>query len=75
MPSHQAAANVINAVEKYPPTIPEDLEQLVMADAGADKTGLGFQKYANTKLAIVTWSYALDRHLKRVSNCLRMLLV
>ncbi|KAI2780671.1 NAD(P)-binding protein [Daldinia loculata] len=54
-----------NSLEKYPPTIPEDLEQLVKADAGADKTGLGFQKYANTKLAIVTWSYALDRHLKR----------
>ncbi|KAI8963314.1 NAD(P)-binding protein [Daldinia sp. FL1419] len=54
-----------NSLEKYPPSVPNDLELLVKADAGADKTGLGFQRYANTKLATVAWSYALERHLKR----------
>lgn len=55
-------------VEKYPPAIPDDLELLVKPKPGADKLGLGFLRYANAKLATVSWMYALDRHLQKVST-------
>lgn len=58
----------VTVVEKYPPTIPDDLELLVKPKTGADKMGLGFQRYANAKLATVSWMYALDRHLQKVST-------
>ncbi|KAL8639641.1 MAG: hypothetical protein Q9228_003344 [Teloschistes exilis] len=59
-----------NGLEKYPPAIPEDLELLVKpaADEKPDNLGRGFQRYAVSKLAIVTWMYSLNRHLEKVSH-------
>ncbi|RYP06147.1 hypothetical protein DL764_003323 [Monosporascus ibericus] len=57
-----------NGLEKYPPTIPDDLELLAKPKAGANKMGLGFQRYANTKLVTVSWMYALNRHLQKGAN-------
>ncbi|KAF7594714.1 hypothetical protein BBP40_008607 [Aspergillus hancockii] len=55
-----------NGLQKYPPAIPEDLETLVKppAQTPADPMGRGFQHYANSKLAIVMWMYALNRYLE-----------
>ncbi|TVY17686.1 Retinol dehydrogenase 14 [Lachnellula arida] len=55
-----------NGLEKYPPTIPEDLELLIKpkADATKEKEGLAFQRYANSKLAITSWMYALNQRLE-----------
>lgn len=55
-----------NGLEKYPPTIPEDLEMLIKpnAETSKEREGLGFQRYANSKLAITSWAYALNRHLQ-----------
>ncbi|KAI4240597.1 MAG: hypothetical protein LQ352_007612 [Teloschistes flavicans] len=56
-----------NGLEKYPPAIPDDLELLVKpaADEKPDNLGRGFQRYAVSKLAIVTWMYALNRCLEK----------
>lgn len=58
-----------NGLEKYPPTIPEDLELLIKpeADVTKEKEGLAFQRYANSKLAITSWMYALNQRLENVS--------
>ena len=58
-----------NGFEKYPPTIPDDLDLLVKpaADQPADNFGRGFQRYATSKLALVTWMYALNRALEKVN--------
>ena len=58
-----------NSLEKYPPAIPDDLELLVKpaVDKSADNFGRGFQRYANSKLAVVTWMYALNSRLEDVS--------
>lgn len=58
----------ITTVEKLPPAIPDDLELLVKPKTGTDKMALGFQRYANAKLATVAWMYALDEHLQKVST-------
>ncbi|KAI1876645.1 hypothetical protein JX265_004171 [Neoarthrinium moseri] len=42
-------------MERYPPTIPDDLELLVKPSVDADKQGRGYQRHATTKLAITTW--------------------
>ena len=57
-----------NSLEKYPPAIPDDLELLVKPgpDKTSDNLGRGFQRYANSKLAVVTWMYALNRYLEKV---------
>lgn len=59
-----------NGLEKYPPALPEDLNLLVKPDIAHEKPsehfGRGFQRYANSKLAIVTWMYALNRYLEKV---------
>lgn len=59
-----------NGLEKYPPALPEDLNLLVKPDVTYEKPsehfGRGFQRYANSKLAIVTWMYALNRYLEKV---------
>lgn len=57
-----------NGLEKYPPTIPDELELLVKPgpDATSDNLGRGFQRYATSKLAVVTWMYALNRYLNNV---------
>lgn len=56
-------------LEKYPPSLPVDFQLLVKPaiDEPADNFGRGFQRYANSKLAIVTWTYALNNHLAKVS--------
>ena len=61
-----------NGLEKYPPTLPDDLELLVKPgpDKPVDNLGRGFQRYANSKLAVVTWMYALNRYLEKV--CYRL---
>ena len=57
-----------NGLEKYPPSLPDNLELLVKpeADKKNDNTGYGFQRYAVSKLAVVTWMYALNRYLEKV---------
>lgn len=57
-----------NGMEKYPPTIPKDLDLLVNPAVDNDKMGRGYQRYATTKLAITTWMYALNDHLQQVSS-------
>jgi NAD(P)-dependent dehydrogenase (short-subunit alcohol dehydrogenase family) len=66
-----------NSLEKYPPSLPEVKEQageaegtkeydsLVHLDGNGkdDPLGRGFQRYANSKLAIISWMYALNRHI------------
>ena len=61
-----------NSLEKYPPAIPDDLELLVRPDADGtpDNFGRGFQRYAVSKLAVVTWMYALNFYLEKVSHTL-----
>ncbi|KAI1853499.1 hypothetical protein JX266_001483 [Neoarthrinium moseri] len=54
-------------MERYPPTIPDDLELLVKPSVDADKQGRGYQRHATTKLAITTWMYALNRHLEKIT--------
>ncbi|KAH8602950.1 hypothetical protein B0O99DRAFT_16673 [Bisporella sp. PMI_857] len=50
-------------LEKYPPALPDDLEQLIYPepDDPVDNFGHGFQRFANSKLAIVMWMYALNQ--------------
>ncbi|KAI0517436.1 hypothetical protein F5B22DRAFT_104841 [Xylaria bambusicola] len=54
-----------NSLEVYPPGLPDDLDGLIRADPDTDKRGRGFQNYANSKLAILMWTYALNRYLER----------
>ncbi|KAJ2996569.1 hypothetical protein NUW58_g930 [Xylaria curta] len=54
-----------NSLERYPPGIPDDLDELARAGPETDKQGRGFQNYANSKLAILMWTYALNRHLEK----------
>jgi phage-related protein len=54
-------------MEKYPPSIPKDMELLVKPSVDNDKMGRGYQRYATTKLAITTWMYALNEHLTKAS--------
>ncbi|KAL8654750.1 MAG: hypothetical protein Q9226_003314 [Calogaya cf. arnoldii] len=59
-----------NGLEKYPPTIPDNLQLLVTPgpDETSDNLGRGFQRYAVSKVAVVTWMYALNRYLEKVPN-------
>ncbi|EED15842.1 short-chain dehydrogenase, putative [Talaromyces stipitatus ATCC 10500] len=62
-----------NSLEKYPPALPEvngqndqgDFDILIYPETKTknDPMGYGFQRYANSKLAIVAWMYALNRRL------------
>ncbi|KAL8916330.1 MAG: hypothetical protein Q9172_006350 [Xanthocarpia lactea] len=56
-----------NGLQKFPPAIPDDIEQLAKpaADDPVDVFGRGFLRYANAKLAIVMWMYALNRALEK----------
>ncbi|KAF2973145.1 hypothetical protein GQX73_g274 [Xylaria multiplex] len=54
-----------NSLERYPPSIPDDVDELVKAHPEADRQGRGFQNYANSKLAILMWTYALNRYLEK----------
>jgi NAD(P)-dependent dehydrogenase (short-subunit alcohol dehydrogenase family) len=55
-----------NQLEKHPPDLPDDLDLLVKVSSDSDKAGRGFQRYANSKLAITSYMYALNRHLEKV---------
>lgn len=55
-----------NPLQTYPPAIPDDLDLLVQVSPGSDHTGLGFQRYANSKLASLAHMYALNRRLEKV---------
>lgn len=57
-----------NGLEKYPPAIPDNLELLAkpVTDKPSDNMGRGFQRYATSKLVVVTWMYALNRYLEKV---------
>ncbi|GAQ38839.1 hypothetical protein AtubIFM55763_002404 [Aspergillus tubingensis] len=59
-----------NGLEKYPPTIPEDLDELVKPTKKADEDvwGKGFYQYAVSKLAIIMWMYALNGQLIQDGN-------
>jgi NAD(P)-dependent dehydrogenase (short-subunit alcohol dehydrogenase family) len=57
-----------NVNEIYPPSIPEDFDLLINPTVDSDLTGRGFQRYATAKLVLTTWSYALNRHLEKVST-------
>jgi len=52
-------------MEKYPPVISGNLDELVkpVSGATADKQGCGYQRYVTAKLAITTWLYPLNEHL------------
>ncbi|KAI1390548.1 NAD(P)-binding protein [Hypoxylon trugodes] len=54
-----------NGLEKYPPGIPDDIDSMLKASPDADKLGRGFNRYANSKLAILMWGYALNRYLEK----------
>ncbi|KAK6204022.1 hypothetical protein LQW54_008595 [Pestalotiopsis sp. IQ-011] len=54
-----------NAMEKYPPSIPTDLDSLVKPTVDDDKQGRGYQRYATAKLAVTTWMHALNQHLEK----------
>lgn len=57
-------------LEKYPPGIPNDVKELANppVDTPTDHTGHGFQRYANSKLVISMWMYALNRRLQKVCS-------
>jgi NAD(P)-dependent dehydrogenase (short-subunit alcohol dehydrogenase family) len=55
-------------MEKYPPEIPADLDELVQPKNDADYQGRGFQRYAISKLVVTMWLYALNRYLEKVSS-------
>jgi len=62
-----------NPLEKFPPKIPSDPNQLDLLvkpapDATNDVTGHGFHRYANSKLATVMFTHALNRRLQRDSQ-------
>ncbi|KAI0598821.1 short-chain dehydrogenase/reductase-like protein sdr [Biscogniauxia sp. FL1348] len=54
-----------NGLQKYPPGIPDDIDALVQAKPDSDKQGRGFERYANSKLAVLMWTYALNRYLEK----------
>lgn len=56
-----------NPMQKYAPKIPDSLNQLARpADVNIDLDGHGFERYANSKLALITWGHALNRCLAKV---------
>ena len=57
-----------NSLEKYPPAVPTNLQMLVKAAADEPSVnfGRGFQRYAVSKLAVITWMHVLNRHLEKV---------
>lgn len=61
-----------NALAKIDPGIPEDLDRLVKPPVAPeplnDNFALGFQRYANAKLVMLMWMYALNRFLQKVRH-------
>lgn len=56
-----------NNMEKYPPVIPSNLNELIKPTCDADKQGWGYHRYATSKLAITTWMYSLNCDLQKAS--------
>lgn len=56
-----------NALEQRRPEIPDSIDALAKPPEETDYTGRPFQRYANSKLAIVMWTHALNRRLAKVS--------
>ncbi|KAI0900155.1 hypothetical protein F4806DRAFT_493149 [Annulohypoxylon nitens] len=54
--------------ERYPPGIPQDLDLLAKPVVYEDVFGRGFQNYANAKLVIICWMYALNRYLQKQAH-------
>ncbi|KAF2688560.1 NAD(P)-binding protein [Lentithecium fluviatile CBS 122367] len=56
-----------NSLEKIPPAVPSDLDLLVKppADDPENHMAKGFNRYAVSKLVILMWTYALNRHLEK----------
>lgn len=59
-----------NGLEKYPPGIPDDIELLVKPepDVAGQEVGRGFQRYGNSKLAVVMGTYELNKRLQQVGD-------
>lgn len=57
-----------NSLEKIPPAIPADLQLLAKppTDAQENHMAHGFNRYAVSKLVILMWTYALNRHIEKV---------
>lgn len=57
-----------NSLEKVTPKIPSNLDALAKppADEHLDHLARGQNRYALSKLAILMWMYALNRHLEKV---------
>ena len=62
-----------NSMERYPPVIPSNLDELIKPVKDDDKQGRGYQRYATAKLAITTWLYPLNRYLQKVSQYISFL--
>ncbi|KAL2193382.1 hypothetical protein P885DRAFT_45412 [Corynascus similis CBS 632.67] len=57
-----------NSFEKYPPVLPNDLDDLARVPEhveSSDRAGTGFYRYALSKLAATMFSYALNRRLEK----------
>ncbi|KAL2170265.1 hypothetical protein VTG60DRAFT_5041 [Thermothelomyces hinnuleus] len=57
-----------NPNEKYPPVLPDDLEDLARVPERVepgDRAGTGFYRYAVSKLAVTMFAYALNRRLEK----------
>lgn len=68
--------DVPNPIMKFPPRIPENLEELMdpPADKAGEEHGRGFQRYGTAKLANVMFMYDLNRIFEKVSTWFRILL-
>ncbi|KAJ5669214.1 short-chain dehydrogenase [Penicillium macrosclerotiorum] len=57
-------------LEKYPPHLPGNLNDLAKPtpETDGDHMGHGFLRYALSKLAIVTWMYAMNEHFQKPEN-------
>ena len=59
-----------NSLEKIPPAIPSNLDQLAKppTNVSEDHMARGFNLYAVSKLVILMWMYALNRRLEKVCH-------
>lgn len=60
-----------NSLEKIPPAIPSDLNQLAKPPPGdptEDHMAKGFNRYAVSKLTVLMWAYALNTYLEKVCH-------
>jgi NAD(P)-dependent dehydrogenase (short-subunit alcohol dehydrogenase family) len=69
--SSVAHFRVSNPMTHYVPGIPADLDELVHPQVDSHRRAHGALQYANAKLVATIWGYALDRHLRNVSQSRR----